>query len=77
MESSTDRGVAERLVQLSLDLADARALEILLLRVERREAGLRAGAGDEDLILGKVPSRGVVFSVGDPPGVVRNADAMR
>ena len=67
-EASANRGVAEGVPKLVHDLlADGGTLEILVGRIEWREADVRTSLGNEDLVLGQVGGGSVVFAVRDTP----------
>ena len=73
---SADGGVTKGIPELLLNfLCDAGTCEVLLASVELRETKLRTSPGDIDLVLRHVAGRGVVLSVGNPPCVVRHAQA--
>ena len=71
MERCTNRRVAQRLVQLPLDiLRHARAIQVLSGGIKRRKTELAASLWNEDLVLSQVTGASMVLGMGNTPGVV-------
>ena len=74
-KKSPNRRVAYGLLQLVQNLClNAATQMILAIRIERRKAKLGASAGYENLILGHVSRRRVMFRMGYTPRVVWNPE---
>lgn len=66
------KGLREDLLEVKGNLG---SFQVLLFGIQRRQATLLAGLGDEDLVASEVRSLGVVLGVRDPPRMIRNTES--
>lgn len=75
VKDSTDGGVAESFPKLAPDdLGNTATEKIFALRVQGGKSQLGTGRRNEDLVLGHVSGRRMMFCVGDSPRIVGNTD---